>query len=188
VLQQVDAPQEMYDRPSNLFVAGFIGSPAMNMVEADLTRGDGGTWLEFGGMRLLVPAEVFQDRRPLEGYVGKRVALGIRPEDIEDPEYASRRIEGSELRVVVDHREAMGSEVYVHFAVDAPPVITDDTRDLAADAQMLEEIEDEAGSRSSTFVARLNPRTAAALGQPITLQVDTRRLHFFDLESGNAIR
>ncbi|HEY0388423.1 MAG TPA: sn-glycerol-3-phosphate ABC transporter ATP-binding protein UgpC [Gaiellales bacterium] len=188
VLQQVDAPQQMYDRPSNLFVAGFIGSPAMNMVDAELRRADGGTWAEFGGMRLLVPAEVFQERPALEAYAGKRVALGIRPEDIEDPEYASRRIEGSDLPVVVDHREAMGSEVYVHFGVDAPPVITDDTRDLAADADLLVEIEDEAASQSSAFVARLNPRTSAALGQPIKLQVDTRRMHFFDPESGDAIR
>src|SRR3954451_22005488 len=188
VLQQVDNPQEMYDRPANLFVAGFIGSPAMNMVEADLVRGDDGAAVEFGGVRLAIPEHVFQERSGLAGYVGKRLALGIRPEDIEDPEYASRRLEGAELPVTVDHREAMGSEVYVHFDVQAPPVVTDDTRDLAADADLLEEIEQGSDSNATAFVARLNPRTSAALGQPIRLQVDTNRAHFFDLETGDAIR
>jgi multiple sugar transport system ATP-binding protein len=188
VLQQVDNPQEMYDRPANLFVAGFIGSPAMNMVEADLVRGDGGAAVEFGGVRLTIPEQVFQERAALSGYLGKRLALGIRPEDIEDPEHASRRIQGADLPVIVDHREAMGSEVYVHFDVEAPPVVTDDTRDLAADADLLDEIEQEADSTRTAFVARLNPRTSAALGQPIRLQVDTNRAHFFDLQTGNAIR
>jgi multiple sugar transport system ATP-binding protein len=188
VLQQVDNPQEMYDRPANLFVAGFIGSPAMNMVEADLVRGDGGAAAEFGGVRLPIPEQVFQERTGLSGYLGNRVALGIRPEDIEDPEHASRRIEGANLPVTVEHREAMGSEVYVHFDVEAPPVVTDDTRDLAADADLLDEIEQEADSTRTAFVARLNPRTSAALGQPIRLQVDTNRAHFFDLQTGNAIR
>jgi multiple sugar transport system ATP-binding protein len=90
------------------------------------------------------------------------------------------------MRVVVDIREAMGSEVYVHFTVDAPPVITDDTRDLAADPALLTEIE--RGAATTSFVARLNPRTSARRGEPITLQVDNRRLHFFDLKTGAAIR
>jgi multiple sugar transport system ATP-binding protein len=88
------------------------------------------------------------------------------------------------MRVVVDIREAMGSEVYVHFGVDAPPVITDDTIDLAADAELLPEAD---GGAQTSFVARLNPRTSAQRGQPITLQVDTRRLHFFDRDTGEAI-
>src|SRR5205085_4959013 len=99
VLQQVDTPQEMYDRPANLFVAGFIGSPAMNMVEAHLRRDDDATYAEFGGVRLRIPAELLSQRPTLERYVGKPVALGIRPEDIEDPEFASRRIEGGDLPI-----------------------------------------------------------------------------------------
>jgi multiple sugar transport system ATP-binding protein len=188
VLQQVESPQSMYDRPANLFVAGFIGSPAMNMVEAELQRGDGGAAVQFAGARLAIPDRLFDDSPALGRYVGSRIALGIRPEDIEDPEYASRRIEGAELPVTVDHREAMGSEVYVHFNVDAPPVVTDDTRDLAADADLLNEMDQEASGGGTSFVARLNPRTSAALGQPIRLQVDTNRVHFFDLETGEAIR
>jgi multiple sugar transport system ATP-binding protein len=184
VLQQVDAPQDMYDRPANLFVAGFIGSPAMNMVDAVVRRSEGGGLVEFAGISLRVPEETFQQRPALAARDGSRVVLGIRPEDIEDPQFINDRVEGSDIRVVVDIREAMGSEVYVHFGVDAPPVITDDTIDLAADPELLPEVD--RGAQTS-FVARLNPRTSAQRGQPITLQVDNRRLHFFDRDSGEAI-
>jgi multiple sugar transport system ATP-binding protein len=135
VLQQVDAPQDMYDRPANLFVAGFIGSPAMNMVDAVVRRSEGGGAVEFAGISLRVPEETFQQRPALAARDGGKVVLGIRPEDIEDPQFINDRLEGADIRVVVDIREAMGSEVYVHFGVDAPPVITDDTIDLAADAE-----------------------------------------------------
>ncbi len=184
VLQQVDAPQDMYDRPANLFVAGFIGSPAMNMVDAVLRRSEGGGAVEFAGISLRVPEETFRQRPALAARDGSRVVLGIRPEDIEDPQFINDRLEGSDIRVVVDIREAMGSEVYVHFGVDAPPVITDETIDLAADAELLPEVDDAA---QTSFVARLNPRTSARRGEPITLQVDNRRLHFFDPVSGEAI-
>ncbi|HET6849926.1 MAG TPA: sn-glycerol-3-phosphate ABC transporter ATP-binding protein UgpC [Gaiellales bacterium] len=187
VLQQVDSPQEMYDRPSNLFVAGFIGSPAMNMAEAELRRDGNSTWVEFGGFRLRLPPELLAERPALERYIGTRVAVGIRPEDIQDPVHAARPIEGGDLPVVVEHREAMGSEVYVHFEVDAPPVVTDDTRDLARDTELLDVASADA-RHHTPFVARLNPRTSAALGQPIRLQVDTARIHFFDLATGEAIR
>ena len=184
VLQQVDAPQDMYDRPANLFVAGFIGSPAMNMVDAVVRRSEAGGAVEFAGISLRVPEQMFQQRPALAARVGGRVVLGIRPEDIEDPQFINDRLEGADIRVVVDIREAMGSEVYVHFGVDAPPVITDDTIDLAADAELLPEVD--SGAQTS-FVARLNPRTSAQRGQPITLQVDTHRLHFFDRDTGEAI-
>jgi multiple sugar transport system ATP-binding protein len=184
VLQQVDAPQDMYDRPANLFVAGFIGSPAMNMVDAVLRRDDAGGAVEFAGISLRVPEQTFQERPALAARAGSRVVLGIRPEDIEDPQFINDRLEGSDIEVVVDIREAMGSEVYVHFDVNAPPVITEDTIDLAADAELLPEAD---GGAQTSFVARLNPRTSAQRGQPITLQVDNRRLHFFDRETGEAI-
>ncbi len=184
VLQQVDAPQEMYDRPANLFVAGFIGSPAMNMVDAVLRRSESGGAVEFAGISLRVPEQTFQERPALAARAGSRVVLGIRPEDIEDPQFINDRVDGSDIQVVVDIREAMGSEVYVHFGVDAPPVITEDTIDLAADAELLPEAD---GGARTSFVARLNPRTSAQRGQPITLQVDNRRLHFFDPVTGEAI-
>jgi multiple sugar transport system ATP-binding protein len=189
VLQQVDAPQEMYDNPQNLFVAGFIGSPAMNMVNAELARGDGGAQVVFGDTRLAVPDNVMQERPALERYIGKRIVIGVRPEDMEDPEFVANPSVGARLPVMIDVREAMGAEVYAHFTVDAPPVLTDDTRDLAADAGLTEdEVHPAAGEGKSQFVARLNPRTTATEGHPLELHVDMRRLHVFDPDSGQAIR
>jgi multiple sugar transport system ATP-binding protein len=189
VLQQVAAPQEMYDNPANLFVAGFIGSPAMNMVNAELIRGDGGAQVAFGGVRLPIPDSVMRGRRSLAGHVGKRVVIGIRPEDLEDPEYVANPTAGARLPVTVDVREAMGAEVYAHFTVDEPPVLTEDTRDLAADAGLaVDDLGSSGGPTTSHFVARLDPHTSAAEGRPIELHVDMRSIHVFDPETGEAIR
>ena len=185
VLQQVDSPQEMYDRPANLFVAGFIGSPAMNMVEAVLARVEAGCFAEFAGLRLRVPDETLAARPALAGYVGKSIVLGIRPEDMEDPQFLPTQVADAQIPVVVAHREAMGAEVYAHFTVDAGPVLTEHTRDLAADTGG--DLADHERAESTTFVARLHPRTSAARGRPITLQVDTRSLHFFDPATSQAI-
>jgi multiple sugar transport system ATP-binding protein len=189
VLQQVAAPQEMYDNPANLFVAGFIGSPAMNMVNAELIRGDGGAQVAFGGVRLPIPDSVMRGRRSLAGHVGKRVVIGIRPEDLEDPEYVANPTAGARLPVTVDVREAMGAEVYAHFTVDEPPVLTEDTRDLAADAGLaVDDLGSSGEPTTSHFVARLDPHTSAAEGRPIELHVDMRSIHVFDPETGEAIR
>jgi multiple sugar transport system ATP-binding protein len=185
VLQQVDSPQEMYDRPENLFVAGFIGSPAMNMVEAVLARVEAGCFAEFAGLRLRVPDETLAARPALAGYVGKSIVLGIRPEDMEDPQFLPTQVADAQIPVVVAHREAMGAEVYAHFTVAAGPVLTEHTRDLAADTGG--DLADHKRAESTTFVARLHPRTSAARGRPITLQVDTRSLHFFDPATSQAI-
>jgi multiple sugar transport system ATP-binding protein len=189
VLQQVADPQALYDRPENLFVAGFIGSPAMNMAEATLVAENGVTQVEFGGLRLDILDATLSERPGLREYVGRKLAIGIRPEDIEDPDYLTPGAPDTRIPAMVEVREAMGSEIYAHFVVDAPPVLTEDTKDLAADKGVgADEIEGQAEHRSTKFVARLNPRTSAARGRPMDLEVDTRRLHFFDLESGQAIR
>jgi multiple sugar transport system ATP-binding protein len=189
VLQQVASPQELYDAPANLFVAGFIGSPAMNMVEADMTRENGTARVEFGGLKLDLLDSTLQERPKLGDYTGRKVVIGIRPEDIEDPEYLAAGAPDTRIPVLVEVREAMGSEVYAHFRVDAPPVLTEDTRDLAVDKGLEEhEVEGQAAATSSLFVARLNPRTTAVRGKPMELEVDVRRLHFFDPETGQAIR
>jgi multiple sugar transport system ATP-binding protein len=189
VLQQVASPQELYDEPANLFVAGFIGSPAMNMIEADLVRDDGTTRLEFGGLRLDLLESTLQERPRLAEYVGRKVVIGVRPEDMEDPEYLAAGAPDVRIPVRVEVREAMGSEVYAHFKVDAPPVLTEDTRDLAADKGLDDlELEGQAESGTAVFVARLNPRTTAVRGKPMEVQVDVRRLHFFDRDTGQAIR
>jgi multiple sugar transport system ATP-binding protein len=174
VMQQLAPPQELYDHPINLFVAGFIGSPAMNLVEASVVRADGAVVVEFGGHRLPAPADV-------EPLVGRRVVLGIRPEALEDAELEPS---DARIRAEVSVRESMGAEVYVHFDVDAPPVMTEDVLEVAADAG-----DDLLGqSPRARFVARLDPATRAREREPIELSVDTRKLYFFDPESGENLR
>ena len=189
VLQQLASPQELYDNPANIFVAGFIGSPAMNMIGTDVVRENGAVRVQFGGLRLDVLDATLRERQSLTDYVGRKVVVGIRPEDMEDPEYLAAGAPDVRIPVMVEVREAMGSEVYAHFKVDAPPVLTEDTRDLAADKDLDDlELEGQADNGSAMFVARLNPRTTAARGKPMELEVDVRRLHFFDVETGQAIR
>jgi multiple sugar transport system ATP-binding protein len=189
ILQQADTPQFLYDHPRNLFVAGFIGSPAMNMVDADVTRSNGAGAVGFGGLRLEIPDRVFADRPDLEGYVGKRVILGVRPEDMEDTTLATDAPPGHRLRATVSLREDLGAEVLIHFAVSAPPVLTDDTRELAGDIgeEFLQTTEAIAQTGTSVFLARLNPSTKAREGDPIELAVDVNRLHFFDPQTGLGI-
>jgi multiple sugar transport system ATP-binding protein len=189
VLQQVASPQELYDDPANIFVAGFIGSPAMNMIGADVVRDNGTVRVEFAGLRIDVLDSTLQERPKLAEYVGRKVVVGIRPEDLEDPEYLPAGAPDVRIPVLVEVREAMGSEVYAHFKVDAPPVVTEDTRDLAADQGVDDlELAGHAENATAMFVARLNPRTTAVRGKPMELEVDVRRLHFFDQETGQAIR
>jgi multiple sugar transport system ATP-binding protein len=189
VLQQVDAPQYLYDHPNNLFVAGFIGSPAMNMVEADLARSNGSLAIEFGGFSLDVPAEVLSARPALKAYEGRPVVVGIRPEDMEDASLVSDAPARRRIRSNVILREALGADVLVHFGVKARPVITEDTKELATDvgAELVEAVERGAEQGDWIFLARLNPRTEAQTGKPIELVVDTNRLHFFDPDSGHGI-
>jgi len=185
-LQQVDEPQMLYDHPANLFVAGFIGSPAMNMVEAELQREGDALRVAFGGETLTLDPEMVADRAALRSFEGKRVIAGIRPEDIEDAAIHSDSPSDRRLRTRVNLREALGSEVLVHFTVDAPPVVTEDTRELARDAGAAEL---EAGRHEgrSTFVARLSPRTEARERGDVELAVDTSRMHFFDPDTGSRI-
>ncbi len=184
LLQQVSSPQELYDRPANLFVAEFIGSPAMNLLHARLERDGDGARARFRSGELPVPDAVYTARPALVGYDGREVIVGIRPEDLEDASLDRR--DGSILAVEVDIREDMGSEVYVHFSVDADAV---ETREVL---EAMEE-EDVAGAvheRTSAgvpFIARLDRETRAREGERIELAVDTARLHFFDPETGAGI-
>jgi multiple sugar transport system ATP-binding protein len=194
-LQQVDAPQFLYDHPANLFVAGFIGSPAMNMVEADLVREDGGLYAVFGSTRLRVADEVVSERPGIRAYEGHRVIAGIRPENMEDASIMPIIPEDRRMKVDIVLREALGSEVLVHFSVDAPPVLTEDTRELVGEQSgpmaqasvIVQELEKAVQTGTSTFVAALDPRTRAAERQPLELAVDTGRLHFFDPQTGLGI-
>src|SRR6266566_5019463 len=189
VLQQLAPPQELYQHPANLFVAGFIGSPAMNVVEAKLVGSNGELSVEFGSHRLQVPEEVAAARPALAGFVGRRVVLGIRPEHMEDALLVGGSPPDSRLTVITDLREEMGSEVLLHFTVDAAPVLTDDTRELASDrgSEALQELHEQVSERKSPFIARASPETNAQIAEKREIFVDTRKLHFFDPETGEAI-
>jgi multiple sugar transport system ATP-binding protein len=183
VLQQVDRPQALYDTPANLFVAGFIGSPAMNLVEAEIVRHDGpGLAARFGPHELAVPPELLARRPKLADYAGARVALGIRPEDVEQ----AAGPDGARLAITVDIREDMGSEVYLHFAVDAPPVRAEELRELVG-AEAVAAADVQTHHHGSPFIARIARDSTAREGEQAVLTVDTRLLHFFDLATGDAI-
>jgi multiple sugar transport system ATP-binding protein len=188
VLQQVDVPQALYRKPVNLFVGGFIGSPAMNLVAGSIRKDDGRLTIEFGPERLRIDDSVLGARPALQSYVRRPVILGIRPEDMEDAELRSDAPKDQRIGATVDLREDMGNEVFVHFTVDAAPVLTEDTKELAADrGATVEELEQEVASRRTTFVARFDADTRAREGQRSEIHVDTRALHFFDPDTGQSI-
>jgi len=184
-LQQVDEPQVLYEHPKNLFVAGFIGSPAMNLFEATLRVSDGTAAVEFGGVRLALPPEILDARPALRAYADRKIAIGIRPEDMEDASLVSEAPADRRLSVLVELVEALGSDVVVHFSIQAAAALTEDVKELAIDIGV--PIDGDTAGSHTNVVARLNPRTRARKGEPIQLVVDTHRLHFFDLEDSSAI-
>jgi len=188
VLQQFDSPQELFEQPRNLFVAGFIGSPEMNLVNAKLERIDG-VWVTFGSHRLRVPDELLSARPSVVRAIGRRVVLGIRPDDFEDAALVAEAPAGTCLPVRVDLRETLGREAYLHFVIDAPPVVTEDTKELAADTDLasLEDLERTAATRTTRFVASVSAKTSAVEGGDAELAVDVGELHFFDPETGEAL-
>jgi multiple sugar transport system ATP-binding protein len=189
VLQQVEPPQDLYDHPLNLFVAGFIGSPAMNLVEGSVSRSNGAMFVEFAGFRLRVDDEAIKTRPALAKFDGKQVVLGLRPEDLEDASLVPGAPEDRRISATVELREALGSQVVIHFTVEAPVVLTEDTRELAHDvgAEALEDLDARAQESRSRFVAQLDPKTRVREGDQIDLVVDTGRFHFFDPETGLGI-
>jgi multiple sugar transport system ATP-binding protein len=158
VLQQVDTPQSLYDNPANRFVAGFIGSPSMNLIEGRLSTSLTGTTVSFDGHALEVGSAITAARPRLASYVGHNVLVGIRPEDLHDETLETSGGDGTRIEARCDLREALGSDVLVHFAVN-----------------------------STNCIARLTPRTRVAEGDTVALTVDVNRLHFFDPENGVAI-
>jgi multiple sugar transport system ATP-binding protein len=192
LLQQIADPKVLYEQPRNLFVAEFIGSPAMNLVLADVERSDGSVSVAFGPHRLRLAPTTLDDHPGLAAYAGRRVILGIRPEDMEDATLARESRPDSVISVVCDIREDMGSEVYVHFNVPADAVTTREV----VEALVVEAAEDEEARMAAeqargaglVFTARLDRGTEAREQRPLELAVDVARLHFFDPESGLAVR
>jgi multiple sugar transport system ATP-binding protein len=187
-LQQVDTPQSLFDRPANLFVATFIGSPSMNLVEARLVRDDG-TAIVFADHKLPIPPKVFEQRRGLDGYIGRNVIVGVRPSDFEDAAFLQEQGRPV-IKAEVAIAEELGSEVNVIFPINSRPV-QHDVMLAKFDKQAQEADETEALTAEegqSLWTARVNPKTQARAGRTIELAIDQLALHYFDPESGEAIQ
>jgi multiple sugar transport system ATP-binding protein len=188
-LQQVADPQTLYDQPVNLFVAGFIGSPSMNMVEATLETRNGGVAAKVGNQSIVIPAETVSARPALAQYAGREVVLGIRPEDLEDAALNTNAPAEQRLQGKTELTEALGSEIMVHFSIAARPAVTDDVRELAQDVGDDRKVEGlaEGAAETATLVGRFGARSRVRPGQPVEVAVDARSLHFFDPETGLGI-
>jgi len=186
-LQQVDDPQTLYDHPVNLFVGGFIGSPAMNMLHSRLESANGGLVAHLGTQKIHLSDVALKNRPALRSFAGRDVVLGIRPENLEDAAIAASAERGARVSGDVVLREALGSEIMAHVAIEARAAVTDETRELAQDvgAPEGEEIGVEEGK--TILVARFNPRSRAKQGETTEIAVDTEALHFFDPETGAGI-
>jgi multiple sugar transport system ATP-binding protein len=186
-LQQVASPEELYDRPVNLFVGGFIGSPAMNMIEVKLEGSNGALEAVTPGARIPLDQETLSSHPALKDYVGRDVVLGIRPEDLEDSTLVQG--EGPRLKGKIELREALGSEVLAHFTVAARQAVTEEVRELAKDVgddRTVEQLETDMPAET-TLVGRFGARSRIREGDTIEIAVDTRALHFFDPETGLGI-
>jgi multiple sugar transport system ATP-binding protein len=181
-LQQVAPPTELFNNPANLFVAGFIGSPAMNMVYGTLERQGEETWLSFASQRVKVSQKAL-DRHPgIDEYYGKQMVVGIRPGALEDVRVAGADADAT-IHVTTDVNELLGSESYVHFNLEAPPVVTPDIEELLADSGRTSASLGE----KTRFTARVSPDVSVPDGSEADLAINTKKLHFFDLETGDKI-
>jgi multiple sugar transport system ATP-binding protein len=189
VLQQVDTPMRLYNAPTNLFVASFIGSPAMNLFEAQLSRRNGHLVAQVGDQLLRLVPEALADPGELERYDGRTVALGLRPEHIEDAAFATDAPQERRLRGTVRATEALGSELIAHLELRGKPVMTEEVKEVAADtdASVVHELEAETRDAMLPIVGRFDERSRARVDQDVEVVVDTERIHFFDLDSGLAI-
>ena len=157
VIQQVDTPQNLYDKPNNLFVAGFMGSPQMNFIDSIVVKEGNQIYLQFGNNKILVPEERAQKLID-GGYVEKEVVLGIRPEDIKDDESFIAAHPEASIAATVRVYELLGAEVFLYFSVD-----------------------------DYDITARVDPRTTARPGDTVTIAMDLRKMHIFDKESDQII-
>jgi multiple sugar transport system ATP-binding protein len=189
-LQQVDTPQVLYDQPVNEFVAGFIGSPSINLLHAELQKENGRLFVSFADYKLAVDDQLARNRSGLADYIGRTVMIGIRPEDFEDVALVPDTPADRRISATADLTEPLGSEVLVYFSVNATGIISSAvTADAAeGDADLyFGGGNGDAPEDVTRVVARVSPRTRIAVGSKIELAVDTGRLYFFDPETRNAI-
>jgi multiple sugar transport system ATP-binding protein len=181
ILQQVDSPQALYDSPANLFVAAFIGSPAMNLIEAGVAEENGAYFLTGPGGRLRLSEAAVSAHPSIKQYVGQTVAVGVRPENLYDPMDRPGHPDDQMLQGTVDITEALGSDLMVHATIPGRRVLTEDVREsLEGAAEAIEHT-------TTTVVARFTPRSRARAGDVIKIAVDTDRIHLFDLATRSAI-
>jgi len=183
-LQQVADPQTLYDRPVNLFVGGFIGSPAMNMIEATLERHNGGYAAKLGDQSIDI-GDALSARPALRAFEGRQVVLGIRPEDLEDSGLGA--VGAQTIRGTTQLTEALGSEIMVHFGINARHAMTDDVRELKEDVGEDRDVGALDSEGTATLVGRFGARSRVKPGEPVEVAVDTRSLHFFDPDTGLGI-
>jgi multiple sugar transport system ATP-binding protein len=183
-IQQADTPQRLFESPVNLFVAGFIGSPAMNFVEASLERDDG-PCVTFAGLKLPVPATLIDSRPGLSSFIGRKVILGVRPSHFEDAAYGDAS--WARFPVTVSVTEELGTEIHAIFPIDAPPLEHPSIASASDGNSEEDETVTALAGGKSLWTARVSSRSAARPGQPLELAVDTSALHFFDPVSGESI-
>jgi multiple sugar transport system ATP-binding protein len=176
-LQQVDTPQNLYDHPVNVFVAAFIGSPSMNLFEGEVhLSGESGT-VTLGSHVVGLARQCLVKHPRLREYDGRRVIVGVRPEDYEDAALAPEIPESQRITTTVGLLEALGSEIMVHFRVEAPTVDSGDP----------DAVEDKGAGTSANAVGRFNPRSTVRLGDTVEVAISTENLHFFDPETRTSI-
>ena len=179
-LQQIDTPREIYLKPKNIFVAGFIGSPSMNFVYANVGVNKSSIQLNFGNDQIEYSGEKLGE---LKAFENKEIVMGIRPEAFEDGNYANESEFSESIKVSVSLLEQLGSDSYIHFYKDIKPVQTEAIEEILAD-----EGEDISVLGDNTkFIARINPNSTVVEGKEIELKIDPSKLHFFDPETGDAI-
>ena len=189
-LQQMDTPQKLYSDPRNLFVASFIGSPSMNLVEAQIERRNGNLVAGLGDQELTIPAELSSKHPAIDGYVDRKVALGIRPEQLEDASVVRDSARGDRLRGRVLLTEALGAELLAHVEVPGKPVVTDEVVEGIAevDDALVDDMAQKAEGEHTTLVGRFDAESEVRPSHVVEMVVATDKLQFFDLETGNAIR
>jgi len=179
-LQQIDTPREIYLNPRNIFVAGFIGSPSMNFVYANVGLNKNSIQLNFGNDQIEYKGEKLEQ---LKAFDNKEIVMGIRPEAFEDGNYANANEFSESIKVSVSLLEQLGSDSYIHFYKDIKPVQTEAIEEILAD-----EGEDISVLGDNTkFIARINPNSTVVEGEEIELKIDPSKLHFFNPESGDAL-
>jgi multiple sugar transport system ATP-binding protein len=187
--QQVSAPQELYDRPANLFVAGFIGSPSMNFVQGTIEAADGRLSVVFGAERLALDEKERSEHETLGDWVGKKLIVGIRPEHLQDAGLAPNGRPDRQLRGLVRLKEALGSEIVVHFQIEAVPVVSAELSELEEvhETSLLEALDQERRMRRTAFVGRFDVGTRVNEDEQAGIAVAAGALRFFDPETGRAI-